>query len=488
MMDIQLRDYQQESIERLRHNIRRGVMTQVLCAPTGSGKTVCAAHLLHECYEKGKRAIFIADRVPLIDQTSATLDQYGIPHGIIQADHWRWRPYERIQVASAQTLARRNWPDVDLIIVDECHTIHRTVVQRIARRDVVTIGLTATPFTRGLGRYYDAVVSVTTTNRLIAEGRLASFRVFAASEPDMTGAETNRMGEWTDRAAEQRALPIVGDCVAEYLKHAAGKKFIAFGVTIAHCEELQRQFMAAGVVCGLYTSRTSDAERRSLLEAFAEPDGYMRGLISVAALAKGFDRPDVECVIIARPLRKGFAEHIQILGRGLRAYPGKTECIILDHAGNTLRFWDQMQDFFEHGASELDDGRTRERPKQKRLSMPEPRKCPECAHVHAARLYCPACGYEYPKKKSDVSHVAGELEALGGAAATREARASLYAQLLWIARERGYKPGWAAHKYKERVGTWPNGMAPEPEPPTPELQRWVKSRMIAWAKAHARAA
>src|SRR5690606_20047611 len=89
MMNIQLRDYQEESIERLRHNIRRGVMTQVLCAPTGSGKTVCAAYLLHECYEKGKRALFIADRVALIDQTSATLDQYGIPHGVIQADHWR---------------------------------------------------------------------------------------------------------------------------------------------------------------------------------------------------------------------------------------------------------------------------------------------------------------------------------------------------------------------------------------------------------------
>jgi DNA repair protein RadD len=479
---ISLWDFQAESIEQLRQNIRAEIMLQILCAPTGSGKTVCGAYLLRECHEKGKRAVFVADRIPLIDQTSALLDHYGIPHGVIQANHWRWRPWERIQVASAQTLARRKWPDADLIIVDEAHTLHKAVLERIAKRDCVVIGLTATPFTRGLGRHYERVVSVTTTNKLIEQGRLSSFRVFSASEPDMRGAETKKGGEWTDRAAEERSMPIVGDCVAEYLKHAAGKKFIAFGATIAHCEELQRQFAAAGVVCGLYTSKTHEEERKALLREFSEPNGYLRGLVSVAALAKGFDRPDVECVIVARPLRKGFAEHIQILGRGLRAHPGKAECLVLDHAGNCVRFWGRMQEFFEFGVSELDDGKEREKKPSERKQV-KPRKCPRCAHVHSPRPNCPNCGHEYPAKKSGIDHAVGVLAELGGADSSPEARTSLYAQLLWIAAERGYKEGWASHKYKERCGTWPSRIKPEPQPPTEALLRWVRSRQIAWAKA-----
>lgn len=484
-MDIVLRDYQSQSIDALRDNIRRGVMNQILCAPTGAGKTVMGAYLLQEAYAKGSRAMFVVDRVPLIDQTSETLDHYGIPHGVIQGQHWRWRPWERIQVASAQTLARRKWPDVDLLIIDEAHTMYTTVRKRLQRRDVVAIGLTATPFTRGLGAYYDDVVSVTTTDKLIEEGRLASYRIYAASEPDMAGAALKGDGEWQDREVERRALPIVGDCVAEYLKHAAGKKFIAFGSTIAHCEEIQRQFMAAGVVCGLYTARTGDTERQGLLEDFSQPDGHMRGLVSVAALAKGFDRPDVECVILARPLRKSLAEHIQMIGRGLRPHPGKEECIILDHAGNTMRFWDAMQDFFANGASELDDG-TRRETKVKPKDAPEPRKCPTCAHIHRPAPFCPSCGFEYPRRKSEVEHLAGTLTEVGGAVAKEEERVDLYAQLLWIARERGYKLGWAAHKYKERVGRFPpRNFVPDPKPASPALKRWVRSRMIAYAKARA---
>src|SRR5690606_2112958 len=123
-MSIELWDFQAESIEALRENIRRGVTSQVLAAPTGSGKTHCALYLLNECHRKHtKRAVFVADRSPLIGQTATLLDQHGVPHGIIQADHWRWRPYERIQIASPQTLARRTWPEADLIIVDECHSL-----------------------------------------------------------------------------------------------------------------------------------------------------------------------------------------------------------------------------------------------------------------------------------------------------------------------------------------------------------------------------
>ena len=118
MKSIELRPYQLDAIERLRDGIRAGFRNQILCAPTGSGKTIIGAHLINECKNKGKRAIFVCDRLNLVDQTSLRFDEFGIDHGIIQANHWRTRLYEPVQVASAQTLARRQWPDADLIIID----------------------------------------------------------------------------------------------------------------------------------------------------------------------------------------------------------------------------------------------------------------------------------------------------------------------------------------------------------------------------------
>lgn len=478
--EIVLREYQARAIEALRQNIRAGIKNQILSASTGAGKTVCAAYLLHECNEKYKRAVFVADRIPLIDQTSRTLDEYGIPHGVIQADHWRRRGYERIQVASAQTLQRRQWPDADLIIVDEAHTLSRTVIDRIKSRDTITIGLTATPFTKGLGKFYDAAVSVTTTNQLINDKFLVPFRVFAASEPDMSGAKVTA-GEWTDNEAAKRSMPIVGDCVTEYLKHGQGRKFIAFGCTIAHCQELQRQFMAAGVVCELYVHGTPDAARRDMVEEFRKPDSYIRGLISVAALAKGFDVPDVGVIIMARPLRSSLAEHIQILGRGLRIHPGKEECLVLDHSGNCQRFWPQMQAFFEEGAQELDDGKPKPKTKAKHNVQDEALKCPKCACVHARAKHCPACGHVY-QSRSHIEHQVGELVEFQGAVTSRDEKQRFYSELLGIAEQRGYKPGWAYHKYYEKFRVNANGLKQEPIAPSPSTLSWVRSRNIAWAK------
>lgn len=485
-MAIELRDYQGAAVESLRENIRAGVKNQVLCMGTGSGKTVVAAYLADECNRKAKRLIFVVDRVALIEQTSATLDQYGIPHGVIQAQHWRFRPWERIQVASIQTLARRKWPDADLIIVDECHGLHKTAIDRIGKRDTITIGLSATPFTKGLGKHYEKVVSVITTNALIAEKHLVPFRVFAASEPDMSGAKVVA-GEWTDSEAAERAMPIVGDCVAEYLKHGESRKFIAFGANVAHCEEIQRQFMAAGVLVELYTYRTGDEARAEMVTEFRKPDSTIRGLVSVAALSKGFDVSDVACIIMARPLKSSLAEHIQILGRGLRKHPGKSDCLVLDHSGNCVRFWDAMQDFFETGAVELDDGTRKpkapERPKEKKSA-----KCPECHCVHDAAPSCPACGYAYPRRPSNIEHVKGtlkELVASGDRAATTR---NLWPEIVGLTHELGKTRGWALAQFRNITGTWPiwEFERTRPEKPSVAVRNKIKAMRIAWVKGHAK--
>lgn len=495
--NIKLRPYQLDSVEEMRALLRSGKRNIIVCVPTGGGKTVIGSHLMEECKGKGKRAVFVADRIALIEQTSATFEKYGIPHGVIQGDHPRFRPWEHIQVASAQTLAKRGWPDADLIIVDECHAMMKTVTDRIKARDTVVIGLSATPLTKGLGKLYDGIVTTITTNELIAgpllpdgtrdQPYLVPFRVYSASEPDMTGAKAVA-GEWTDDEAAARAIPIVGDCVAEYLRYGEGKKFIAFGCNVAHCEEMQRQFMAAGVNTDMYTYRTDDDARAALVDEFRKPDSTVRGLISVSALSKGFDVSDVEVIIMARPLKSSLAEHIQILGRGLRIHPGKTQCIVLDHSGNCARFWGPMHAFLDQGVTELDDG-----VKKSRAAAPEfekkPIKCPNCDHLHDPLPACPSCGHMH-KKQSAIEHVPGSLKQITGRKApgpSVQDKRDFYAQLQFVAIDEGYKQGWVAHKFKEKFREWPNfddfPRHVTPMVPTTAVLNWLKSKRIAFARS-----
>lgn len=474
--EIVLREYQSACIDGLRANIRSGVKSQILASMVGSGKTICAAYLLRECWQKGKRGIFVVDRLSLLGQTSAVLDRYGIPHGIVQASHSRYRPNELIQVASIHTVKSRGWPKADLIIADECHVTYATMLKKIERNDAVIIGLTATPFTRGLGKHYKALVNVTTGNKLTKEGYLVPFRVWAAKEPDMTGAKVVA-GEWTDEEASTRSIKIIGDVVKEYQNHGGDRKSIVFGCDVKHCEELQRQFLSAGINMALCTYLTGDEEREMMLTEFRKPHSEIRGLISVAALSRGFDVPDVGCIIMCRPLKSSFAEFIQILGRGLRSHPSKENCTILDLAGNFMRHYPAMMEFFEDGAQVLDDGK----PKPKSLkSIPaekKPKKCPKCSFVFVAGSHCPSCGYIFTSR-STVQHEEGSLSEFDGATAVKMDRASkqkLFAELRYICHRKGYKDGWSSHAYKNITGVWPAGFRSDtPLPPSAATLRAVQ--------------
>lgn len=216
MSGPELRDYQDASVKGLRAGVVYGKRKQVLVAPTGAGKTEIACHMLDEASKKLSRALFIVDRVVLVDQTSERLDKYGIQHGVIQAGHWRFRPYERIQVCSAQTLERRGIPDdVQVVFVDEAHGMRRKVTEFLESTKAVVIGLTATPFTKGMGKVYEGMVNVTTTNELIARQYLAPLKIYAAKAIRTEGMKVVA-GEWSEKEIEERGLEIIGDIVAEW--------------------------------------------------------------------------------------------------------------------------------------------------------------------------------------------------------------------------------------------------------------------------------
>ena len=215
-MKIELRQYQQDAFEQAREHIRNGARSVLINAPTGSGKTVLASAIMEMAATKGKRANFVVDRLSLIDQTSSTFDRYGLDHGVIQGMHPRFRPSMPIQVCSVQTITKRGWPigadhrHSDLDVFDEAHVLHKAHKGRIdqRRREIggVVVGLTATPFTRGLAQWFDAVVNVTTTRKLIEDGWLSPYRVFSCAEPNMEGVTVKSTGEWDEGEASGRAM------------------------------------------------------------------------------------------------------------------------------------------------------------------------------------------------------------------------------------------------------------------------------------------
>jgi superfamily II DNA or RNA helicase len=181
---------------------------------------------------------------------------------------------------------------------------------------------------------------------------------------------------------------------------------------------------------------------------------------------------------------------VQRIGRGLRVAPGKTDCIILDHAGNHVRLGmvtDIHQNCLDHG-NRAKNGRKRD----KERPEPLPKLCDECKAVIPPRVIeCPGCGA--PVLAPPVVHEAGELVELnscrsGKVEATIAVKGIFYSELRGYAEQRGYADGWVQHKYREKFGVWPNDpriRSGPPLSPTLATRNWIRSRQIAWTKGNA---
>ncbi len=491
-MKLELRDAQQKVLADVSAAWRAGHKRVVVSAACGFGKSEVATAILHAVYNNGKRGAFIADRRALVEQISERFDKYELPHGILMADHPRFSPSKQIQACSAQTLARRRWPDVNLIVVDECHILSETVKKKLAQKDCYAVGLSATAITKGLGKHFDAVVNAPTTNSLIDQGLLVPLRIFSCQEPDMKGVKVNGLGEWDEKETEKRALAVVGDVVNEYLQHGEEKQFIGFAASINHAQELQRQFIAAGINVATYTADDKPEDRSDIVQEFKRPGSSIRGILSVEALTRGFDCPHVEILIMARPLRKAVHVFVQMLGRVMRTSPGKTHAKVLDHSGNVVRFWNEWNDLFENGVQELDDGKPKEKKKAEKKPEAEPIKCPTCRHVHKPMPFCPACGHEYPKKQT-VQHVPGTLKELIAGGHHRELSRDLFPQVAGYVMQR--REGDAARKmaqaiFKDMTGEFARVRWEDVTPiePSREVLNRIRSAQIRFKHSRARQA
>ncbi len=492
---ISLRPYQQESLDGLRQGFRDGHQAQLLVSPTGSGKTVIAASVLKELSVKQKRAALAVDRVALVGQTSNELWRFGIQHGVVQGKNTIGRN-ERIQVVSAQSIEKRDFlPQCDLLMIDEAHCQRKWFREFIQQSSVRVIGLTATPFTAGLGKTYTNLVNVTSTYSLIETGYLAPLKVYAAKEIDMTGAPTND-GEWSDQEVGKRGTAILGDCVAEWedktqLHFGGPVKTIAFSATVAHGEEMCRKFQAAGYNFQQISYRNRDDEHRSaLIEEFRKRNSDVVGLVSCEALAKGFDVPDIRALIAARPYRKSLASHIQQIGRAMRSAPGKDYALLLDHSGNYLGFFDQMDSFFRDGARSLDPEAIAPKVRKPREKIDSDMTCSCGCIVTPDSKSCPGCGKERVQRNR-VQVLPGQMVEVGDTIKKPLKPYLQNAELAWqqichdaLRRkgEAGKAKKFALAQYRNFYGEWPGSDFDPAASCDPALARHIQGNLIRFAK------
>lgn len=491
---LTLLPHQVSTLDSLRAGFAEGHRVQMLYAPCGSGKTEMAVSMMDKAakMDKPRRAAMLVDLKLLCAQTSARLMKYAVDHGIIQPESPRYRPELPIQVCMVQTLeARGGFPEVDLLIIDEAHTLRASVIDFVRNNPAVkVVGLSGSPFTKGLAKTYTNVVSACTVNQLLERGLLISPRVFIAKQIDMTDAK-KIAGEWSDKDATERGIKITGDVVAEWIAKTVEvfggpKKTIVFCSGVAHGADLVQKFSEAGFNFISVSYKDDDEYKKQVLEDFAKPDTEIHGLIATDLLTKGFDVTDVCVGISARPFSKSFSAHVQQLGRIMRPHDDKDTAIWLDHSGNFLRFRDQWEDLCANGVAELDDGAEKIKPEPTDVEK-EAAKCPKCSHLwNSSSDVCSHCGF-VRVRKNDVVAVAGEMTELLQVPKkekySAEYKESFYAQLIGWTVENDKKPGMAFYKYQEKFGVQPSMSKPRAVTPGPEVLSWIKSRNIAWARS-----
>lgn len=471
-----LRRYQEDAINQIRSSFGKG-FTRVVCqAPTGAGKTVVAAKIIQGAVAKGNRVIFTAPAITLINQTVSAFEAEGIYDiGVMQAKHPRTNPLAQVQVCSVQTLAKRDIPEASVVIVDECH-INAEVIDKLMddRPDAFFIGLSATPWAKGMGHRWQRLVIPIRIADLIEQGYLSEFRAYAPSVPDLSGVK-KVAGDFHEGQLEEimKEKKLVGDVVSTWLEKGENRPTLCFGVNRAHANELWAGFEASGVSAAYCDAYTDSAEMRLIEQRFRS--GEIRVVCSVRKITTGVDWP-VGCIIDAAPTLSEML-HVQKIGRGLRVNPGTEDLIILDHASNSLRLG-LVTDIY-HG--ELDKTAKGERQK-KTVSEKLPKPCSHCGVLFFG-LICSSCGHE-KKPVAGVDTEDGGLQEITGKKDkwTMEDKRRFWGMARYLDRDRGKGGKLAKALYRARHGVWPKGVDGPEIVPDQAFLNYEKSRRIAYAK------
>lgn len=436
-MDIQLRDYQQKFIADIQAQFDNGVKDVVGVAPCGAGKTVMAAAIVKSAIERGDNVLFFVHRKELIDQTANTFCRFGIPFGVISAGN---KPNYNlpVQIASVQTLVNRlsQIHKPNLLICDECHHILADSYIKIIKRfyNAKLLGLTATPQRMGgirLGDVFDSMVLAPNTSELIAMGNLTPFHYFAPDfKLSLEKLHTQR-GDYvnSESATLMSDAKILCNIVDEYKKHAYGKSAICYCVNVEHSKLVADRFNNAGISATQCDGTTDKFERQRIVDDFKR--GNIKILCNADLFGEGFDVPNMDAVILARPTQS-LTLHIQQSMRPLRPDPNNPDKVatIIDCVNNYLSF----------GLPDTDRNWSLEPNAEKQEGLAPMKVCPQCREVVPAGTKFCQCGYEFEfNQTSEFNGVTSEIP-------------NNFQHYIHIGKERGYRhpDKWAVYQFLEK--------------------------------------
>jgi len=491
--EIILKPLQEEAFEACRDVFRSGIKRFILKATCGFGKTILSAKFIKNAVDKGIRCLFVVDRIVLADQTSLVFGRYGISHGIIQADNPFYFPNRMVQIGSVQTLSRRDIDQYGLILIDEAHCLYDGHKKLLGKnKDAFVVGLSATPYTKSLGKYFETFIEPVPVKEMVKQKELVPFEIYGPSVTDLSKLKI-QAGEYTEESLSEAydQVDIIGNVYKEWKRLTPGRKTIIFGVNVAHIKHISDQFNRHSVKACQINAYQPDSERKEALDGFLNGDTQV--LCSVEVATKGFDCAAVDCVVLAVATRS----HIkweQTCGRSYRTFPGKDLSIILDLGGNAERLG--YPDDYEF--LELDDGKKHDS-KNKKQEKPErlPKKCSSCDYLKPAGAHkCPACGFK-PEFIQDVEVAESELKKLqrkDRSEFTLAEKQSFLAQLNNYAAIKGFRQGkngcygWAINKYVEKFGVAPGNKInwSKQEQVGEDVKKFIQHCNIKYAKSKTR--
>lgn len=515
-----LRGYQRRQIADIAREMQSGHTRILAQAPTGAGKTHIIAATVAAALAADLRVLVLATRTRLVRQMHERLDCFGVRHGVIAAPLPELRNYSaRIQVASVDTLNRRALvnehiplPAADLVIFDEAHLA--TAETRLRLLDsypgALRIGFSATPARksgRSLGAAFDCLIMGPSIRELTAAGVLVPTRIF--NTPIVSQKELQSVPKDTDSDFKPAALgellsrpKLIGDVVTNWLRIANRKRTLCFAVNKAHGASLLDSFRQQGVAAEMLTDADDEETREEVIGRLEA--GTTSIVINCFLMSYGVDLPAVECIILARPTRS-LMMYLQMVGRGLRAAPGKTHCIIIDH-GHVVENLGLPQSDHDWTLDADRNVNAEALASTKRKSSTESaRTCGQCTAMWLTSEQgqsCPECGWVAPQRSKAVGVQDADLDEIAEDAAplslTDKSVLQFHAEACgWYARR--WPDRWRDKQNSGRWWAWvqttakfgfaegirmpDKGWKAYAMPPSAATAGWLQHRMIKWAKA-----
>jgi len=400
---IDLRPYQSEAFDLIYKKFSEGKKNILLVLPGGAGKTTIAAFMIKRALEKGKNVLFVAHRRELITQAVKRLGDYDIESGIIMAG-FEEMYYLRSQVASVQTLARRDAEFVpDIIFIDEAHRSVSPEYLRILEPylgKTYIVGMTGTPFGSSkktpLSILYDDYVSSITSTDLVKNGWTVPAEIRLSGKITSKAFKVKK-GEFDDKDVLKAfdVSDVYKNLINNFNLYASGKKAIVFCCNVEHSLKTAEAFIKAGINAEHLDGTTPTKVRDEIIGRFKR--GETQVLTNFGILAEGFDVPDCECVVL-NTSTKSAIKYFQACWRGCRPAPGKNHYVLIDMSDNWIRFDDPEQDLEVN----LHSGVFVEKSDDKKEA---PKKvCKHCDLVNpASAIYCKGCGEEFKKSTEEIA-------------------------------------------------------------------------------------